>query len=141
MDVGHIISILLEREAMTGTQLSEISGVAQNMISDYKRNATNPRFASFVKIVNAIGYEVLMKDVRGKIVRCYDFGTIVEYILAYEQLKYSELSIIANVNENYLRRYVRGISQPTMCVADRIVTSVGYQFKLRKKKEQKNDQN
>ena len=141
MDVGRIISMLLEREGITGTRLSEISGVAQNMISDYKRNVKNPRFRTFVKIINAIGYELLVKDARGKLLRCNDFGVIVEYILIHEELTFSKLEALSGVNDSHMRQYTRKMAQPTMCVADRILASVEYQFKIRKLKEKKDDQN
>lgn len=47
----------------------------------------------------------------------------------------SHLASLSDTDDSQLRRYMRGEVQPTMCVANRVLDSVGYSFKVRKKEK------
>ncbi len=67
MTIGERILSLMEEKGMTQTQLSKMTGIAQNTISDWRRKKTNPssdKIMTICDILDVTPYELLQGTVR-----------------------------------------------------------------------------
>ena len=135
MDVGITLKKLIAIEGVTITQLGERSGIAASRVSLYARNLQIPRIKILIRKLDSLGYEILVMNDEGKLLRCSGFGSVVKYIIYHKNMPISHLASLSDTDDSQLRRYMRGEVQPTMCVANRVLDSVGYNFKVRKKEK------
>lgn len=61
MSAGTTIKLLREKAGMTQMQLSVIADVGQASISAYERGLYEPEMKTFEKIVNVLGYELVVR--------------------------------------------------------------------------------
>lgn len=134
MDVGRILKKIIERENITLIQLEERSEFTQARLSQYIHGHRTPRIDTFARILEVMVYELLVVNADGKMLRFHNFGVVVDYIMRKEDLKITKLATISGTDNSGLRRYIRGEVNPTMLVADKILVSVNYAFKVAKKR-------
>lgn len=61
MSAGKTIKMLREKHGLTQGQLAIKSYVSQSRISIYEMGKTEPSVQTFEKILNALGYELVIK--------------------------------------------------------------------------------
>lgn len=88
MDVGITLKKLIAIEGVTITQLGERSGIAASRVSLYARNLQIPRIKIFIRMLDALGYELLIMNDEGKLLRCSGFGSVVKYIIYQKKHAY-----------------------------------------------------
>ena len=66
MSAGSTIKMLRNREGISQFELSLESGVTQGMISLYETGKSDPRVAVFEKLLNAMGYELVVRKKRSE---------------------------------------------------------------------------
>ena len=61
MSAGTTIKMLREKHGLTQGQLAVKSYISQGRISIYERGGTDPSVQTFEKIINALGYELVVR--------------------------------------------------------------------------------
>lgn len=66
MSAGKTIKMLREKHGLTQGQLAIKSYVSQSRISIYEMERTDPNVETFEKILNALGYELVVRKRKGE---------------------------------------------------------------------------
>lgn len=61
MSAGNIVKMLRQKHDMTQIELTEKSGITQAMASQYELGKAEPRVYTFEKMLNALGYELVVR--------------------------------------------------------------------------------